>query len=138
VSEPTSVNTGGGLYVAGSLSAHHVVGRDQTNIGTVPDVDAAELARRLVAAHRRIDNLGDEELDKDELRESVRRIEREAGRGEQADTKKIATWLRTLGGLVPDIAKIVAAALANPIAGVAAAVQVTASRVAASLDDAQR
>jgi hypothetical protein len=44
VPEPAIADTGGGLYAGGSVHAQHIVGRDQTNIGTAAGVDPSELA----------------------------------------------------------------------------------------------
>lgn len=42
--EPAIAGTGGRPYAGGSVNAQHIVGRDQTNIGTAAGVDSSELA----------------------------------------------------------------------------------------------
>jgi hypothetical protein len=128
-----TVNTAGGAYITGTVTAREFVGGDKIVFGRDPS--SGELSQLLGAAYRRINALPDtDDLDRDELRDCVRRVEREAARGAEADPKKIAHWLRALAGFVPDVAKILIGALTNPAAGIAAAVQVAAERVAKTLD----
>ncbi len=125
--ESRSINTGGGAYVEGTVTAHEFVGRDKTVTG----VDAAGLADLFGTVYDRIARMPERpDVDKDELRDTVEKVEREAAKGADANPQKIGYWLNTLAGVVPDVVKVVAAALVNPVAGVAAAVQVVASRFA--------
>jgi tellurite resistance protein len=69
----------------------------------------------------------DDEVDNEELARTVTLVREEAARGEEADVGKLRHWLRTLRAVAPDVLEITAAALLNPVAGVAAAVRALAA-----------
>jgi len=62
--------------------------------------------------------LPDPDVDKDEIKETVKRIEGEVAKGEVANPGKIERWLKTLKLMAPDIFEVAVAAWANPAAGV--------------------
>jgi hypothetical protein len=124
-----NVNTAGGAYFEGSIHAEgDVVGGDKVTVGQ--GVAGEDLVALFDAIYRRIDQRPEvPDIDRAELKETVQRVQEEVGKGEQANTGKIARWLRTLADVAPDIFKVTAAALANPLAGVVAAVQAVAVRL---------
>jgi hypothetical protein len=128
------IDTGGGNYI-GSIRGHATVGDivagDKVAGNKVTNSPAGELAALFQQIYAHVDAMPTRtDVDRSELRATVSKVEREAARGERADANKIGSWLRMIGGLVPDVARVVAAALLNPVAGVATAVQVVAQRVA--------
>jgi len=72
------------------------------------------------------------DYDRDEVKETAKRIEKEVAKGDSADVGKVERRLKTLLDMAPDVAEVVVAGLANPIAGVAAAVTKLAKRLQAS------
>lgn len=72
----------------------------------------------------------DPQVDKDELRDTVKRIEKEAAKGEKAEPVKIKRWFAGLAQIAPDIVVIIAAVLTNPTLGVSTAVQKVAQAAA--------
>ena len=54
-------------------------------------------------------------VDKDELVETVQRIEKEAGKGDQAEAGKLERWVKNVAGMAPDILEVMAAAFAGPV-----------------------
>jgi zinc-ribbon domain len=63
----------------------------------------------------------DHEVDKAELARTVTQVEQEAARGEEADLGRLAHLLKVLKAVAPDVLEVTAAALLNPVAGVATA-----------------
>jgi hypothetical protein len=93
-------------------------------------VQSQDLASLFQAIYQRIDE--DPELapnKKKEVKNTVEYVQEEAAKGSSADTKEIERWLGQIKQIAPDILKVTAAALLNPLAGVASAIQVVAERV---------
>lgn len=129
------VYTGGGAYIGGSVTVSDgdFVGRDQVIHGDrVRGVGGEELARLFKDIYRQIEERApDPDVDKEELAETVQKIESEAAKGEEANPSKVERWLKFLGGMAPDILEVAAAALANPVAGVATAIRKIAEKAQA-------
>lgn len=100
-------------------------GISQVNQGT----DLKDLAALFQTVYKEIDaRPADPDIDKDEIKNKVKQIEDEAKKGEQANAKKIERWLTELKNIAPDILEVTAAAILNPIAGVALAVAKVAEK----------
>ena len=155
------VDTGGGAYVDGDVQAGgDFVGRDKVVQGddvggdkiTVGDISGSdgiaigrgaqatvtkgvsgeELAQLFGNIYQKIEaRPEDPDVDKDELVGTVQKIEKEAEKGEKANSKKVERWLKFLAEMAPDILEVTAAALANPVAGVATAIGKIAKRAQA-------
>lgn len=69
------------------------------------------------------------DVDKSDIQDTVKKIETEAVKGEQANAVKVENWLRFLKSIAPDILDLTAAALSNPAAGAAAAIRKIAGQV---------
>ncbi|MCS7289574.1 MAG: caspase family protein [Roseiflexus sp.] len=61
----------------------------------------------------------DPHVDKEEIVETVKKIEQEAAKGEQANEHKLTRWLRNLAGMAEDIFEVTVAALTGPQAAFA-------------------
>ncbi len=73
----------------------------------------------------------DANVDKDEIQETVKRIETETRKGEAANPDRLERLLLTLGGMADDIFQVVAATLANPALGIAKTIQLIAQKAKA-------
>lgn len=83
-----------------------------------------DLAQYFIEVYAQIESRPDDpQVDKDEIRDTVKRIEKEAAKGEKAEPTKIKRWFASLAQIAPDIVVIVAAILTNPTLGVSTAVQ---------------
>jgi hypothetical protein len=140
-----SANTGGGDLVLGhKIEGDFVQGDkiqgDKITIGNVSHspiaigdgaqatvnqgVDAAMLAQLFQLVSQRIDQLPERaEIDKDELRDTAGRVEKEVAKGEEANPDRLKRWLDVLEKYAPDVVEIVVNALLNPGAGAASAVK---------------
>jgi len=59
----------------------------------------------------------DPNVDKNEIKETVQKIQQEASAGEHANETKLGRWLKFLAGIAPDIFDVTVATLASPAAG---------------------
>lgn len=135
----SNVNTGGGAYVGGSVtvSGGNFVGRDKRTVAITGDgnvvgdgssaqvgVSGEELAKLFAGVQQKIEaRPEDPDVDKQEIVETVEKIEQEAAKGEDANPKKVERWLKTLASMADDIFEVTAACLLNPIAGVATVIR---------------
>jgi hypothetical protein len=126
----TNINAQGGTV---SVSGD-VVGRDKitTTTTTTTGIDAAALAELLKAfkdINRQIDTRKeDPSVDKDELKDTVKKVEAEVKKGEEANPIKVERWLKFLGDMAPDILQVTAATLANPVMGLSLAIKKIAEK----------
>jgi hypothetical protein len=150
------VNTGGGSLVEGDLNiggdyvggnktvTQHaggdIVGRDKitTTTTTTSTGLSGDQLQKLIEAfaniQRQIDARPDDpKVDKDEIKDTVKRLEAEAQKGEAANPDKVQRWLAGLAAMAPDIFKVTVATLANPISGLATAIQLIANKARAEL-----
>ncbi len=87
-------------------------------------VDPEKLAALFSAIYREIETRPTlPPARKEEVAETVKKIEKEAAKGDEGSTGKIEDAMRKLARMAPDILDITAAALLNPVAGVAAAIR---------------
>jgi hypothetical protein len=122
-----NVNTGGGAFVGRdvNIGGDYVKGDkvtgDVINVGNISGsqgiaigrgssveiqhgMGSDEAARLFEAVYLKIETRPeDPSVEKEELKQTVERIQDEAGRGGQANPGKIERWLRALGEAAPDI-----------------------------------
>ncbi|MCL4300583.1 MAG: hypothetical protein KJ077_32905 [Anaerolineae bacterium] len=123
------INTGGGMYNEGSINTGggDFVGRDQ-----ITGITGAELAQLFQTVYQRIETRpADPNVDKEEVKETVQKIEQEAKKGEEANPTKVERWLKTLKEMAPDIGDVTIACLTNPAAGVAMVIKKIAEKAQA-------
>jgi hypothetical protein len=131
-----SADTGGGDFVLGNKIGGDFVQGDKiqgdkitvTGAGAQVTVshglDAAGLAALFQQVSRQIDRLPErEEIDKDELKDTANRLEKEIAKGEQANPERMKRWLDVLEKFAPDVVEILVNALLNPGAGAASVVK---------------
>ncbi len=70
----------------------------------------------------------DPDVDKDEIAETVKDIQEEAQKGDQANEKKLNRWLRNLAGMAEDIFEVTVAALTGPQSAFATVARKVAAR----------
>lgn len=134
-----NISTSGGTVTIGG----DVVGGDKivtaTNITTgISGGELVELLKQFAEINRRVDaRSADPKIDRDELKDTVRRIEEEVKKGERADPDKVERWLTFLASMADDIFQVTAATLVNPAAGVARAIQLIAQKAMGSRSRAQ-
>ena len=91
--------------------------------------ETAKLARQFAQIQKNIDQkVDDPQVDKNKLKETVENIEQEVKKGQEADPGKVKRWLGFLAESAEDIFQVTVATLANPVAGVAKAVQLIAQK----------
>jgi len=154
----TRIETDGGAYIGGKVEIHggDFVGRDKIVHGdeitvggvggenialaagrragaeAVQGVGGQDLAALFAQVYRQIEaRPEDPDVDKEELTETVQKVEGEAAKGEEANPRKVERWLRFLGEMAPDILEVTAACLTNPAAGVATVIRKVAEKAKA-------
>lgn len=116
------VNISGGQIKAGRDVT--IAGRDIRI-----SIDTTGLARRFAEIYKKIEaRPPDPNVDKSELKDTVKKIEEEVKKGDEANSAKIERWLQFLAGMSDDIFQVTAATLASPAAGLAKAVQLIAQK----------
>lgn len=123
------INTGGGFYNEGTINTGggDFVGRDQTK-----GLTGADLAQLFQTVYQRIETRpADPNVDKEEVKETVQKIEQEAKKGDEANPTKVERWLKTLKDMAPDIGDVTIACLTNPAAGVAMVIKKIAEKAKA-------
>lgn len=129
-----SDNTNGDIVFGDKVAGDKVLG-DKITVGDITNstgvaigrnarvqvhsgLDATSAAELFRAIYARIDaRPADPNVDKDEITETVQKIEHEAGAGDSANESKLGRWLKALAGMAPDIFDVTIAALASPAAG---------------------
>ncbi|RIK30841.1 MAG: hypothetical protein DCC52_06340 [Chloroflexi bacterium] len=98
-------------------------------IDALPGASAQDLAALFSAIYKQIDALpNNPNVERGEIRDTVKYIENETAKGENANPNKVERWLTTLKTMAPDILDVTAAALLNPLAGVSAAIKKIAAK----------
>jgi uncharacterized protein associated with vWA-MoxR-VMAP ternary system len=71
----------------------------------------------------------DPNIDKEEISQSVQKIEQEIKKGDQANDSKLKRWLEGLDKMAPDIVDVIFASLGGPVSGLTAVLKKVAKRV---------
>lgn len=125
--EPKS--SGGGISIGGNVGGNVIIGNNNT-VNTQQGINAQDLMALFNGIQNQIETRPeDPNVGKEEISEIVKRIEKEAAKGDGANKDKVSRWLETLSDLAPDILTVTVAALANPVAGVAAGIKIVAERL---------
>ena len=122
---------GGDKISVGNISGSQGVAIGRGARATVQSgVGSKELSEVFSAIYQKIDTRSpDPEVEKEEIKDQVKRIESEVARGEDAKPGKVERWLRNLAAMAPDIVEVTLATLTGPIAGISLAVRKIAQRV---------
>ena len=62
----------------------------------------------------------DPNIEKEEISETVQRIEQEVKKGDQANDSKLTRWMENLNTMAPDIVDVILASLGGPVSGLTA------------------
>ena len=93
-------------------------------------IRAKELAELFSPIYQTIESRPrDSIVDKEEITDHVRRIEKEVSSGDKAEPAKVERWLRNLAAMAPDILDVTLAALTNPVAGISMTVRKIAQKM---------
>ena len=83
--------------------------------------DAKELTILFEKLYQHIESRPpDPNVEKEEILETVQKIEAEASKGEEANQTKLGRWMENLSEMAPDIIDVVLASLGGPVSGVTA------------------
>ncbi len=92
-------------------------------------MDVKELTALFEKLYRHVDSRpNDPNVDKSEITEMIRKIEKESGKGNDANETKLDRWVENLGKMAPDILDVILASLGGPVSGITAVVKKIADR----------
>ena len=81
-------------------------------------VQADELTAMFEAVFKKIETMpANPDVEKEEIVETVQKIQNEASKTDQANPNKLERWLTNIAQMAPDILDVMAASLAGPVAG---------------------
>jgi hypothetical protein len=129
----TTTHTGDNITVGDITGSSGIaIGRGaQATVTT--GASAAELAKVFADIYKKIEaRPADPNVDKEEVKQDVRRIEQEVAKGEEANASKVERWLKGLADMAPDIFEVTAAALTSPVAAVSTVIRKVVEKAKAS------
>ncbi len=132
-----SINISGGRDVnLGSFVGRDRIETTTTNVyqagptAAPGNLNLAMLVTQFVQIKQAINALPNKDDDeKDEIDDTVKRIQDEVKKGEAAKADKVERWLNAIADLSPDIGQMTAAVLANPAVGASRAIQQAAEKM---------
>ncbi len=130
-SKTVNTNDSGGsnISIGGSVSGSNIVVGDHNTVTQSVNTQANEITNYFEVIYRQIETRQeDPQVDKEEIIETVQRIEQETAKGEEANPAKVDRWLSTLTDMAPDIGEVVISTLANPAAGIATVIRKIAEK----------
>lgn len=111
----------GGVIVQGRSAQVRVQQTSQTN-----DKELYALFDKLYEAIQSRPSHPD--VDKEEIGETVQKIEQEVKKGEEANPSKLTRWMENLEKMAPDIVDVILASLGGPVKGLAAVLRKVAEQ----------
>jgi hypothetical protein len=130
--EYTKEADGSSIHIGGSVSGSNIVAGNYNKITQSNGLSGDEIAKLFTIAYQKIEaRPEDPQVDKEEITQTVQRIEQETVKGEEANPGKVERLLTTLSGMAPDIGEVVLASLTNPAAGIATVLRKIAEKVKA-------
>lgn len=128
--EPQGVS--GNIRIGGSVSGSNLVVGNNNQITQNTGVGADDLAKIFEVVYQRIEKRPDDtKVDKEEITETVQRIEQETARGEEANAGKVERWLKNVIEMAPDIGEVVISCLTSPATGIATVIRKIAEKAKA-------
>ena len=92
-------------------------------------VQPAELLQLFEKLYKQIEARPlDPNVDKDEIVETVQKIQEEVSKSENPNESKLARWMDSLNKMAPDIVDVALASLGGPVSGVTAVLKKIADR----------
>jgi hypothetical protein len=120
----TTTHTGDNITVGDITGSSGIAIGRGTQATATTGASAAELAKVFADIYKKIEaRPADPNVDKEEVKQDVRRIEQEVAKGEEANPSKLERWLKGLAEMAPDIFEVTAAALTSPAAAVSTVIR---------------
>ncbi len=126
----TKSNTGGNnINIGGGVSGSNILVGNNNKVSQSVGMQADELAKLFQGGYEKIEKRKeDPEVEKEEIAQTVQRIEQETAKGEEANPGKVERWLSTLNNMAPDIGEVVISCLTSPAAGIATVIRKIAEK----------
>lgn len=128
---------GGDKITAGDVSGTGIAIGRGAQASVTQGLGGDELARLFAAVYQQIEARPEApDVDKEELTDTVQKIQAEVAKGEQANANKVERWLKTLAMMADDIFEVTVACLTNPVVGVATVIRKIADKAKAETGSA--
>lgn len=122
-------DSGDGIHIGGSVSGSNIVMGNNNRVTQTTGITGNEIATLFEVVYNRIETRKeDHKVEKEEITQTVQRIEQETAKGEEANPGKIERWLNTLNDMAPDIGEVVISCLTSPAAGIATVIRKIAEK----------
>jgi uncharacterized caspase-like protein len=123
---------GGDKYTTGDITDSTVaIGRNAQTTYT-EGLRGEDLVRLFAQVYRQIEARPDDpNVDKEELVDTVQKVEEEAAKGEMSNPNKVERWLKNLVQMAPDILDVTVACLTHPLTGVGTVIRKVAEKAKA-------
>ncbi len=125
--------------ISGEVSGGIVIQGPDARVNIVQEsgTSAEELVRLFELINKRIQERPDDpDVEKEEIKSTVNKIEAESKKGEAANETKLERWLAYLNEIAPDIADVFLASLGGPASGMTAVLQKVVKRASKQAGDA--
>lgn len=120
---------GNNIHIGGSVSGSNLIVGNHNKITQTNGVSEDEIAKLFAIVYQKIEaRPEDPQVDKEEITQTVQRIEQETVKGEEANPGKVERLLTTLTGMAPDIGEVIVASLTSPAAGITAVIRKVAQK----------
>jgi|CXWL01.1.fsa_nt_gi hypothetical protein len=118
----------GGIRINGNVTGSNVnVGGSNVSQSIVDNSKGDSVQTAFGSIFNEVDKLVDAPL-KEDVIEILQKLQKEAYKGEQANEKRVQSWMNFLAEMVPDIGEVAVRTFINPIDGVSSVFQKVAKR----------
>jgi hypothetical protein len=120
----TTGSGGNNINIGGSVKGGNIVVGNNNRVTQTTGMSGDEIVKLFETVYTRIEKRKDDPaVDKEEITQTVQRIEEETAKGEEANPGKVDRWLKTLNDMAPDIGEVVISCLTSPAAGIATVIR---------------
>jgi hypothetical protein len=128
---------GGDKITAGDVSGTSIAIGRGAQASVTQGLGGDELAKLFAAVYQQIEARPEApDVDKEELTDTVQKIQDEVAKGEQANPNKVERWLGNLAKMAPDILDVTVACLTSPAVGIATVIRKIAEKAKAEAGSA--
>jgi hypothetical protein len=118
----------GGIHINGNVTRSNInVGGSNVSQSMVDNSRGDSVQTAFGPIFNEVDKLVDASLREDVL-EILQKLQKEAYKGEQANEKRVQSWMNFLAEMAPDILEVAIRTFINPIDGVSSVFQKIAKR----------
>ena len=113
------------ISIGGNANNSTIVGSGgDVNIQSTSSMNNSAVTEAFINIYKQIESRSiDPNVDKQEITQTIQKIEDEVNKSEDANTSKLQRWLQNLEEMAPDIFSVVIATLSSPQLGITTVIQ---------------